>query len=348
MFEGFMSDDSIMGCYLVGSVISVDKERHLVNIQPYRFTESLSDVPLLRDSGNYSLPEENDIAFIIFDDREKPVVIATYPQFISDLLKDNQERYVRPGEVRIATKLGGQLVISNNKFLGSSVIRLVDRLDNGLEVDGGISAIFMRGFSEKNTFATKGVIERAGICKRRGMVSISGTTTVFDNDNEEDFVRKVGTLSSPGVISSLVGDDIYEKKIEIKKPGSVVPLVTPEGINLYEETIATVIVEQNTVTGTYTEDLHSETSLPLRKKTIFYDVTGQIELIKEEVDCLGNIKLSISVLATVGLKIATDGILTPVPTASLGNIVTNITANNDPITGIPLQGIRQLSVGITT
>ena len=348
MFHGFMSDNFIQGCYLVGNIISVDKERHLVNIQPYRFTNALLEVPLLRDPGNYSLPEEGDIAFIIFDNREKPAVIATYPKFISDLLKNKQERHIRSGEVRIATKFGGQLVISNNKFLGSSVIRLVDRLDNGLEVDGGISAIFMRGFSEKNSFATKGVIERVGICKRRGMVALSGTIFTFDNDNEEDFVRKVGTLSSPGTISSLIGDDIYEKKIEIKKPGSVIPSVSPEGVNLYEETIATAIVEQDPVTGTYTENLHSETSLPLRNKTVFYDATGQIELVKEEVDCLGNIKLSISALATVGLKIATDGILTSVPTASLGNIVTNITLNNDPITGIPLQGIKQLSVGITT
>lgn len=304
-FEGYMSDDPVIGSYLIGIVIGLgDKNpvtnytNHTVDIQVYRLTEPLKSVPLIRSPGNVSLPSKGDIAVVLWDDREKPICIGTYPAFISDGVKDKKDYNLREGEVLLQTNSGGRLMMLN-----SGVLRFVNWQDQGLEIDGLSGVTILKSPSLKEDLA--GVIEKSGYVRRKSNIkSAMGSVFPFELDNQEEIMRKVGVLSTPGTITSinLAGQEMYEKKIEIKVPGSQLPAL-PEGINIYEEIIATSVIKKDAVSGTYEEDLSSQTGLPLRKKTIFYDDTGIIELIKEEVDALGNVKIYISSLATTGINV---------------------------------------------
>ena len=127
-YEGFMSDDPVVGCYLVGVITNVNNKNeetgynnHAVDIQLFRYTEPLKEVLLIRDTGNVSLPNEGDIAIVIFDDRGKPICIGTYPKFISDGIKDKKDYNLQAGEVLLQTESGGRLMM-----LKSGVLRFIN------------------------------------------------------------------------------------------------------------------------------------------------------------------------------------------------------------------------------
>lgn len=297
MIDGYLSDNAVPESFLLCEITYVDESRHSVTVQPYRFTESIVDVPLFLNPGNLSLPKKGDIAIVSFDAKGQPVCTATYPKFIKDLLPDGKEYSVSEGDVCHRAKVRDLLPMQLLMLSRTGIMRLSNWLNHGMEIDGFGGSLFLRSYSLKNTHG--GVVERKGLVKRRQSTSIDGTISISNSDNQEAYIKKIGTLSSIGTLSqtSPTGLEMYEKKTTIKVPGS------NDLLNLYEEVVGTGIISENPVSGGYQESIHSITNLPLRKRIIHYDVTGTVELIKEEIDCNGNIHLYISSLATIGIKI---------------------------------------------
>jgi hypothetical protein len=351
-----VAGDSVYPSYMLGNVTSVHPETHSIDVQLYGYIELLEKVPLFRTPGTVNLPHKEDMVIVIFDRRHKPLAIGWYPKFIRDDISISKVYQLQEGELLLHSDYGGRLMM-----LKSGIMRFSNWVDQGIEIDGASGSYIERSPSKKDIFA--GVVERHGYIRRAGVVTLGGTPSIFEMDNLESLLKKVGTISATGAITTLNDPgsiELYEKRIEVKVPGSATT-AAPNGINIFEDTVGTAVISNNSVAGVYQETLSSPpvtantpTPNPLRRKTVYYDSAGVTPLVTEEVDCFGNINISISALATNGVNLTTpflalnvrSAALTPtmIPPTSMGNIVTNNPVNADPITGIPLQGILQLAV----
>lgn len=289
--------DFIYPSFITGTITQVNAKNHSVNIQCHRFAEELVQVPLFRNPSGRDLPQKGDIAIVIFDNRLHPIVIGFYPKFISNQIDTNEVYPLQEGEILLQSSFGGRLMMLQN-----GVMRFSNWLDQGIEIDGNSGSFILRSPSKKDTF--HGVVERSGWIRRKSVVGVFGAASLFELDNLESVIQKIGDISSPGsiVTDTAGGQETFEKRLEIKIPGSQTA-ATPNGINLIEETIGTGIIPNDPTGLAYTETLSSQSALPLRKKTIYYDPTGTTELLTEEIDCNGNLKLFISPTASMGINI---------------------------------------------
>ncbi len=317
MIHGKFSDAPLKGSYALGVITAVNVDRHTVTIQPYTTIEDYKDVPLFRPPGVLSLPQEDDIAIMFINKRGQPIVLGFYPKFVNDALNEKAEYIIRPGDVSLRVPGSGQLLILGRE----GITRLVDRSDNGIEIIQGSGAVLTRGASKKDSFG--GTTERAGLVRRAQVFNLGAGPEVSDSDTAEAVVRKVGSLVAPGTLTTTgdAGTPLHETKTTITVPGSETT-EKPKGDPYYEETIGNVV--EADALGTLTEPLHTDSNLPLRKKTVHYDTDGTTELIREEVDVKGNIHLYINGSeATTGIKL--DAVVPLI--AELLNL--DITATND-------------------
>lgn len=289
--------DFIYPSFLTGSITQVHTKNHSVDIQCYRFAEDLVSVPLFRNPSGRDLPHIGDIAIVIFDNRLRPVVIGFYPKFIENAIETHEVYPLQEGEILLQSNFGGRLMM-----LQTGVMRFSNWLDQGLEIDPKAGATFLRSPSKKDTF--HGVIERSGWIRRKNVVSVFGAGNVFELDSLESVVQKIGSISASGsiVTDTAGGIEMFEKRTEIKVPGSQT-VATPNGINLFEETIGTGVIPNSPSGVAYTETLSSQSGLPLRKKTIYNDPTGTTPVLTEEIDCQGNVHLFISSTAASGIQV---------------------------------------------
>ncbi len=293
--------------FFLGVVQTVNTDEHTVDILPFGLVEQLSSVPIMSDPSNISLPQKDDIAIVIFDNRMRPMVIGFYQKYIRDgsnldPSNPNAGQYysMQPGDIIInsTSKIGGRLMM-----LQTGVIKLVSaRHGQGIEIDPSSGTYIIRSSSMKDI--AHGVVERSGWVRRKNVVTIYDLTSVLDLDSLEAVLQKIGTISAPGsiVYDTPGGNEMYEKKLEIKVPGSQTA-DNPQGINLIEDTMGTGVIGNNPSGLQYTEILSSQSSLPLRKKTVYYDPTGATPLLTEEIDCQGNLHLYISATASQGIQV---------------------------------------------
>lgn len=287
-FFGKLGNKPISRSFIMGIIQSVDIERHAVSVQPYMMLEELTNVALYRNPGNYSLPSKGDAVCVFFDARGKPMVVGVYPKFIKDTIQTKKDYFLQEGEVLLQTERGGRFMMLN-----SGIIRLVNWIDQGIEIDESSGSIVLKSHSKKETFA--GIVERSGYIRRKSSIT-TGSTYSFDLDNLESVLRKSGSLDTAGVISATVGTELHEKRIEVKAPGSQTT-ADPNGKNIFEDTVGHV-VDNNSQ-----EVLHTDSSLPLRRKTTYYDSSGITEIMREEIDVKGNVHVYISNQATQGIKV---------------------------------------------
>ena len=286
---GKFSDRPIQGSCIVGMITNVDKLRHVVTIQPHRTIEPYTDVPIFGVPGSYCLPQVDDIGLLFFDDRGKPFLLGTYPKFIRDGIEAQKDYSTTDGDVLFQTEKGGRFMMLN-----SGLLRLINWADQGFEIDERNGCIIVRSPSQKDIMA--GVIERTGYVRRKGSITVGSSTSTFDLDNFEAVMKKVGSLDTAGTISSTTGTDLHEKRIEIKAPGSQTT-GNPLGSNIFEDTVGHVVNNNSQ------EVLHTDSFLPLRRKTSYYDSSGVTEIMREEIDVKGNVHLYISSGASQGIKI---------------------------------------------
>lgn len=291
MLLGKFSDRPIQGSFITGIITNVDTKRHVVTVQPQRTLEPYHDVPIFGTPGNYCLPQVDDVGVVFFDQRGRPALLGTYPKFIKDGIEEQKDYSTTDGDVLFQTETGGRFML-----LSSGLIRLINWTDQGFEIDERNGCIIVRSPSQKDIMA--GVIERTGYVRRKGSITVGGSTSTFDLDNVEAVMKKVGSLDSAGTISSTEGTDLHEKRIEIKAPGSQTT-GNPLGSNIFEDTIGHV------VNNSSQEVLHTDSSLPLRRKTTYFDSSGITEIMREEIDVKGNVHVYISNQATQGIKLNT-------------------------------------------
>lgn len=296
MSEGLFSDTPLKSSYALGMITAVNTDRHTVTIQPYSTVEEYKDVPLFRPPGNLSLPRVEDIAIMFINKRGQPIIAGIYPKFLNDALTEKSEYTTQPGDVNLRVINGGQLLI-----LGDGTTRLVDRADNGLELIQASGILLLRSASKKEKHS--GVTDRAGLVRRPQTFSLGASTEVSNSDSKEGTVRKIGSLTAPGTLTTTgsTGIPLHEKKTTIKVPGSETA-ENPDGDTYYEETLGNVV--EADALGTLSEPLHTDTALPLRKKIVHYDTDGTTEIIREEIDVNGNMRLFINgAKATTGIKL---------------------------------------------
>jgi hypothetical protein len=294
--------NQIYPSFFLGVIQSVNTVSHTVDILPYGMVEALKDVPIMTDPSNITLPEEDDIAIVIFDNRLRPMVIGFYQKFIRDGSDPSVGQFysMQPGDIIInsTSDIGGRLMM-----LQTGVIKLVSaRQGQGIEIDPSSGTFIIRSSSVKDI--THGVVERSGWIRRKNVVNLFDILSVLDLDSLESVIQKIGTTSAPGAIvyDTPGGIEMYEKKLEIKVPGSQTK-DNPQGVNLIEETTGTGVIANDPSGLTYTETFSSQSGLPLRKKTVYYDPTGVTELLTEEIDCEGNLHLFIASTASAGIQV---------------------------------------------
>ena len=280
---------SFSGVGLVGMITTINESDHTVTVSPFSSTEPIVSVPLFRNPGNYSLPSRGDIVVIFFDTHGKPMIVGGYPKFVVDTIQTKKDYFLQEGEVLIQTERGGRFMMLN-----SGMIRLVNWIDQGIEIDEPSGSIVFKSHSRKDVFA--GIVERSGYVRRKGVATIGSSTYNFDLDNLESVLRKSGSLDVASTISDSIGTELHEKRIEIKAPGSQTDS-NPDGKNIFEDTVGHVVNSNSQ------EVLHTDSSLPLRRKTTYFDSSGITEIMREEIDVKGNVHIFINSGASQGIKI---------------------------------------------
>lgn len=316
--------NQIYPSFFLGVVDSVNTATHTVDVQPYGMIEPLKDVPILTDPYNISLPKQDDIVVVIFDNRLRPMVIGFYPKFIRDGSDPSVGKFysMQPGDIIInsSSPIGGRLMM-----LQTGMMKFVSaRHGQGIEIDPSSGTFIIRSSSKKDIF--HGVVERGGWIRRKNVVNIFDETSLLELDNLETVIQKIGSTSAPGTIvfDTAGGIEMYEKKTEIKVPGSQTQ-DNPSGLNLIEETVGTGVIPNSPAGAAYTETLSSQSSLPLRKKTVYYDPTGVTPILTEEIDCEGNLHLSIAATASQGIQV--DALVQTI--VNLLNLIVTATGNID-------------------
>lgn len=341
-------DNKIYPSFFLGMVQTVNIDTHTVDILPYGMIEHLSSVPIMTDPANISLPQSGDIAIVIFDNGMRPMAIGFYTKYIRDGSAPDKGQYyaLQEGDIMLnsPSPVGGRLMM----LMARGLMRFVSADGQGIEVDPTSGTFVLHAHSEKDVLG--GVVERSGLVRRKNIVNIYDELSVIDVDNLELILQKIGGTSTPGTIvhdtpgmTSL--NDMYEKKLEIKVPGSQTA-VNPNGINLIEETIGTGVVANDPSGLVYTETLSSQSTLPLRKKSVYYDPTGVTPLLTEEIDCQGNMRLSINSLASFGIDVEAlvptllnllNLTVNATGNISLNGTLINFNPNNGPVQGIVLE-----------
>lgn len=317
--------NQIYPSFFLGVIQSVNTVSHTVDILPYGMVEALKDVPIMTDPSNITLPEEQDIAIVIFDNRLRPMVIGFYQAFIRDGSDPSVGQYysMQPGDIIInsTSDIGGRLMM-----LQTGVMKFVSaRHGQGIEIDPSSGTFVTRSSSEKDV--CNGAVERLGWIRRKNVVNLFDVTSLLDLDSLESVIQKVGTISAPGAIvfDTPGGIEMYEKKTEIKVPGSQTAN-NPQGVNLIEETLGTGVIPNDPVGQAYTETMSSQSGLPLRKKTVYYDPTGTTELLTEEIDAQGNLKIFMSASALAGIEMTTTA-----GTVKLNGTLINLNGSGDSV-----------------
>jgi hypothetical protein len=297
--------NSIYPSFFLAEVQIVHTDTHAVDIQPYGLVEPLSSVPIMTDPSIQSLPRKGDIVICIFDNRMRPMAIGFYTKYIRDGSASDVGKYyqMNPGDIVInsSSAVGGRLMMLQSRGL----MRFASASGQGIEIDPTSGTFVTTSHSKKDVI--NGVVERSGWIRRKQLVTLFDASSVLDLDNLELVLQKIGGISTAGsIVHDTLGmtplNDMYEKRIEIKVPGSQTD-VNFRGVNLYEETIGTGVISNDPAGLTYTETLSSQSSLPLRKKTVYYDPTGSTPLLTEEIDCQGNVHLFISSTASSGIQV---------------------------------------------
>lgn len=277
--DGLYADEPPYPSFVIGMITNVNVERHTVDVQPYRMVEPIMSVPLFRSPGDLSLPNKEDIAIIIFDDRCGPACIGVYPKFIKEGTEQRKDYKAAEGDVIHQNSVRGGRTVLTDK----GTVRIFNRANQIYEMDEEAGATFEKSPTKKGRYGDVigGVTERSGDIKRKSVIP----NILSDVDSQESLLKDNGAI----ITSVLPGSGLYEKKIKI---------TSPLGLLVSEETVGSVVLAENSgnIAGTYTPEYSQASAAPpltkLRKQTHYYNALGAL-IYTEEVDVLGNTYLKI-------------------------------------------------------
>lgn len=314
--DGLYADEPPYPSFVIGMITNVNVERHLIDVQPYRMVEPIKSVPLFRPPGDLSLPNKEDIAIIIFDDRCGPACIGVYPKFIKEGTDKKIDYKAAEGDVIHQNSVRGGRTVMTDK----GTIKIFNRADQSYEMDEEAGATFEKAPAKKEKYGDVigGVLERSGDIKRKSIIPSLLSTA----DSQERLLKDTGAA----ITSVLSGTGLYEKKIKI---------TSPSGLPISEETVGSAVLAENSglPTGTYIPEYGTlSPTTKLRKLSSYYDETGLVEIMREEVDVDGNVY--IKAVKELKLGSATDdiNIATPLGDTNINAISVTIEASTGTIT----------------
>lgn len=321
--------DDIIGVVELGFIKTIHADRHMVDIQPYRWVNPIQDVPLLRSPGFIGLPSENDIVAFLYDNRGNPYVIGVFPSVLKERGESSAIRKLDSSDILMVAGVDGNLV-SLQLLATKGMIALTNANVHGLELHSESGLLLLKGFAKKSSF--NGVEERIGAVRRPSILMPIPSET-----GEVEVVKALTTDLNTfgGVLTSDLAlatpsYELYEKRTEIGISGTK-SLLYPNGMPLYTETIGNVVT---TTPGVYTEEVNTSTGIglgtPLRKKTVYYNAVTTLPALVEEIDAKGNIHIYIPV-TNGATEINIDGLSASI-IASVQSVLLTVT-NGLSITG---------------
>ena len=259
------SDYGFLPSYYLAEITEVNLETHTVSVVLLRGQETYQNVMLIRDPGNYNLPKVGDIGVVLWDNRNRPIIIGTYPTYHNNKLETNENYKVEQGERLVQSEFGQKLLFNKR-----GEIILTNWLSQGLTIDQDDGLTTLTGDTVSND--TAGVDKRSGYTKRYSPVLGRGTTVKVTTPSDVVASTSVGTTS------------LIEDATIIEDP------IT--GIHIYENKIGNSVIIEDTALSGEVKTVATLGVNPLRSQTKYFDPSG-LNFIEVAIDIYGNASINI-------------------------------------------------------
>lgn len=316
---GLGSDYGFLPSYYLAEITEVNLETHTVSIVLLRGQETYQNVMLIRDPGNYNLPKVGDIGVVLWDNRNRPIIIGTYPTYHNNKLETNENYKVEQGERLVQSEFGQKLLFNKR-----GEIILTNWLSQGLTIDQDDGLTTLTGDTINND--TAGVDKRSGYTKRYSPLLGRDTTVKVTSPLDVIASTSVGTTS------------LIEDATIIEDP------IT--GIPIYENKVGnSVVIEDTTLSGEI-KTVSTLGTAPLRSQTKYFDSTG-LNYIEVAIDIYGNANVNIPAGMALDSGVNIEGLASNFAMNFLKVDLNSVTSVNITGTTVVNVGAPIINIGAT-